>query len=135
MDIYTSWKFKKDPFEITALPADDVGNDLIVGREVDIERFLKRLYNGNRIVTIEGNVGIGKTSIINVGVYRALLKYIENKDKKNFEEPNPLFFGCNNIFQFEKGTNTDNFREKVFYQLHKLSFKIKRVLKFKNPTP
>lgn len=117
MDIYTGWKFKKDPFEITALPADDVGNDLIVGREIDIERFLKRLYNGNRIVTIEGNVGIGKTSIINVGVYRALLKYLEQKREKNIDEPNPLFFGCNSIFQFEKGTNTDNFREKVFLSI------------------
>lgn len=114
MDIYTAWKFKKDPFETSALPSDDVGNDLIVGRDIDIERFLKRLYNGTRIVTIEGDVGIGKTSIINVGVYRATMQYFTNKNIKNFDEPNPLFFGCLNNFQMEEGTDTDRFREKVF---------------------
>ncbi|MEZ4939361.1 MAG: hypothetical protein R3D58_00745 [Saprospiraceae bacterium] len=128
MDIYSNWNFKDNPFNTTSLSADEAGNDLIAGREDEIRKFQRRLYNVPQIVTIEGEFGIGKTSLINVGVFRSTLKYISDRKNPNFSN-NPLFVPCDKIFQLNPDVQFSTFLDEVLVDVaqtiikHKENFK------------
>jgi hypothetical protein len=121
MHIYKEWGFSGNPFNTTSLTADKTGNELIAGRDQDIGRFLRRLYNQPQIVTVEGDNGMGKTSLINVAVYRALDDHIKNKE-------NALFFPCNRIFQISSETNYENFLCEVMIEIAQTIIKYKEDL-------
>lgn len=70
MNIYREWGFNNSPFQTITLPSDESGNKLIVARENDIKKIIRRLNNPPQIVTIEGPNGIGKTSLINICLFR-----------------------------------------------------------------
>lgn len=111
-DVYGQWNFKNNPFTIKALSSDEIGNDLFAGREEEIKKFLRRLYNAPQIVTVEGDAGIGKTSLVNVGVFRATLKHYNDR-KSPLVKDNPLFVSCNKSFQLSQDIHYMNFIEEV----------------------
>lgn len=106
MDIYNKWGFSDNPFNTTSLTPDKIGNELIAGRDVEIKRFLLRLYNQPQIVTVEGDNGMGKTSIINVAVFRALHNHLLNREEE-------LYIPCSMNFQLSSETNYDTFLNEV----------------------
>lgn len=128
MDTYLKWSFKDNPFDTTSLTSDDVGNDLIAGREEEIGKFLRRLYNQPQIVTLEGENGIGKTSLINVGVFRATLKHMRDRSLP-FLKSNPLFIPCAKIFQLYPDIKYEDFIQDVFTHVAQTIIKDKESLK------
>jgi hypothetical protein len=107
---YKTWGFKENPFQTTALPPDERGDKLIAGRDRDIDVLLRRLNNQPQIVTLEGQNGIGKTSLVNVAIFRALEHFME--DKVNY----PLFVPCHRTFQLTEGTNAEDFIDEVLLE-------------------
>jgi hypothetical protein len=130
MNIYQKWNFKDNPFKTSPLPSEVEGNKLIAGRENEIKRLTRRIYNQPQIPTLEGLNGIGKTSIINVSIFRAFKQYLNNRDKS------PLFIPCISSFQLKKDTKADDFLDEVLIEIAQTLIKYKENLKtLKVPIP
>ncbi|MCW0392315.1 winged helix DNA-binding protein [Xanthomonas sacchari] len=78
--MYEDWGFREAPFQTSSLRADETGDRLLVGRNEDVRQFGLHLSAPPRAVTVEGAIGVGKTSLVNVAIYRLLKRYIETGD-------------------------------------------------------
>ncbi len=123
MNIYQEWNFRGNPFKTTALPAEVEGDKLIAGRNDEIRQLTRRLYNQPQIPTIEGLNGIGKTSLINVAVYRSFQNYMKNRDDS------PLFIPCNKSFQVSPDLHVDEFIDEVYLEIAQTLIKYKAEIK------
>jgi MoxR-like ATPase len=63
--------FSESPYATASLPPSEQGNRLLVGREDELERLLNVLRYTARHATIEGDNGVGKTSLVSIAAYRA----------------------------------------------------------------
>lgn len=125
-NIYKEWNFKENPFQTSALPPLEIGSHLIAGRDSEIKLFLRRLYNQPQVVTLEGANGIGKTSIINVAVFRTFLDYLHKK-KATPSQAGSLFIPCIKIFQLSRGNlNFEEFQDEVFIEIAQTIIDYKR---------
>ncbi len=107
MNIYQEWGFLDSPFQTTALPPSELGDRLLVGRNNELSKLLRRIYNPPKAVTIEGLNGVGKTSLVNVAAYRAYKSYLDEKNDS-------LFIPCNRIFQLKPNYIAEDFIDEVF---------------------
>jgi hypothetical protein len=123
MNIYQEWNFKDNPFKTTSLPAEIEGDRLIAGREQEIRRLTRRIYNQPQIPTIEGLNGIGKTSLINVAIFRAFKDYLKQRGDS------PLFIPCIKSFQINEDINADDFIDEVLIEIAQTLIKFKKDLK------
>ncbi|WIE76543.1 hypothetical protein [Curtobacterium sp. MCSS17_007] len=73
MSLFALWPrfgFSANPYSQETLQADATGDTLIAGRDVDIANLQMRIGSGGAHASVEGPIGAGKTSMINVAVYR-----------------------------------------------------------------
>jgi DNA-binding MarR family transcriptional regulator len=110
VSFYLEWGFKKNPFETNALPPTDEGNQLLVGRDVEIRKLRRRLDNAGKIPTVEGLNGVGKTSLTNVMLFRALQESIENR-------VGPIYIPCRKIFQLDPSVSPTDFHLNVLMEV------------------
>ncbi|MEL6674364.1 MAG: hypothetical protein AAFR61_19305 [Bacteroidota bacterium] len=125
MNNYQDWNFKDNPFKTTSLPAEDEGNNLIAGREQEIRKLIRRIYNQPQIPTIEGLNGIGKTSIINVSIFRAFQHHLKEKNS-------PIFIPCIRSFQLKEDISADDFLDEVLIEIAQTFIKYQRDLNILN---
>ncbi|MGC9449215.1 hypothetical protein [Cereibacter johrii] len=107
MSIYQEWGFTQNPFETLALPPDETGKKLLVGRGRELASLSRRLDSSTKISTVEGLNGVGKTSLINVLLYNRF----EETAKTNV---GPLYIPAHDNFQITPTTNTEEFCANVF---------------------
>lgn len=110
MNFYKSWNFFDNPFSPSALPSNDLGRELIVGRDREITQVLRRLYNPPAAVTIEGVNGIGKTSLLNVSIYDAYLQFFERQTQT-------LYIPCSKTFQISPDKSVEAFLDELFLEV------------------
>lgn len=110
MSIYEEWGFFDSPFSHMPLTGNDVGVNLLVGREKEKEKIALRLKSTDKICTIEGDVGVGKTSLVNVATY----EYFSNN---SFYDGSPILIPCIESFQLSKNSNLETFRKGVLQKL------------------
>ena len=111
---YEDWGFRSNPFETTSLSPTKDGSDLLVGREEEVRKLQKRLTNSSKFTTVEGLNGVGKTSLVNVAVYRKFLEGLNGNGG--------LLVPCNRVFQLSADINVERFREKVLYAVAQTLF-------------
>lgn len=102
--------FQKNPFETQALPPSEEGSQLLVGRDAELRKLRRRLDNGAKVTTVEGLNGVGKTSLTNVMLFRALQDSIENR-------VGPIYIPCRRIFQLDPSTSPSDFQLRVFMEV------------------
>jgi DNA-binding MarR family transcriptional regulator len=107
---YMQWGFSDSPFQSRALPADEVGERLLVGRRQELKRIKKRILNAPKIVTVEGPNGIGKSSLVNVAAFQCFRDYHANDD-------GPLLIPCRKTFQLRAGQDVDEFVSQVLMEV------------------
>lgn len=109
MSIYSDWGFEGQPFDHNPLGRNYLGERLLIGREIEKRTIISRLKYTNKIVTIEGEVGVGKTSLVNVASF------------ENFNEIDDaqecIQIPCIEIFQLKPGENIQELRKKVLLKL------------------
>lgn len=110
LNFYKTWGFKEDPFKTRPLPPDDSGEMLLVGREKEIQKISRRLMTTEKIITLEGMNGIGKTSLINVANY----KCFNSSMAKGF---GPILLPCLTRFQLEAEEDVESFLDRLFVAL------------------
>lgn len=107
---YRNLGFKSDPFDTKALQPDTLGVALLVNREKEIAQLIRRVQESDKIPTLEGPNGIGKTSIINIALLRLLQESLA-------EETKPMFLPCRCSFQIGKGKDLEDFMDEVYLQI------------------
>jgi MoxR-like ATPase len=63
--------FSESPYATAALPASEQGDRLLVGRDRELESLLNTLRYTGRHATLEGDNGVGKTSLVAIAAFRA----------------------------------------------------------------
>ena len=106
MGTYLDWGFMETPFLTNALSPDEIGETLLIGREKELKMIKTRLSTQPNIVTIEGDNGVGKTSLVNIAVYQ-MYKEFKNTGRGDFCIP------CYDIFQITEDTDTETFIDQV----------------------
>jgi hypothetical protein len=101
-DIFGQWNLRSTPFAVEALKCDAKGNRLLRGRDEDIEDVVRKLHRVGKITCIDGQFGIGKTSLVNVAIYRCLQAF-----KKN--ETAQLLIPCKVAFQLKEDLDIEEF--------------------------
>lgn len=111
--IVTIWAelgFRASPYGSEHLPASEQGERLLVGRESEVAQLLRFLRSTNRHATVEGENGVGKTSLVNVACFRAVREFLEGKSKQ-------LLVPLRKTFQLASSTSVETFRREVFFEV------------------
>lgn len=66
VDIWAELGFRQNPYQTTPLRSDDEGAHLLVGRDREVERLGLAITRGAAHAVLEGQSGVGKTSLIAV---------------------------------------------------------------------
>lgn len=109
-DCYVSWGFTENPFQVNALRPDERGRRLLVGREIEIEFLVRRLHKQGKITCLDGHVGVGKTSLVNVAALTSFKEYF----KKTTQQ---LLIPCVEPFELRKDESPDAFCQRVYVQV------------------
>lgn len=109
MNPFHDWGFREDPFKTVPLPGNEIGTELLVGREAELSALLRRLTSASKMPTLEGVNGIGKTSLANVAAYSAFQQHVTTGQ-------GPLLLPCDIKFQPLVGDHpsVDEFLDKVY---------------------
>lgn len=110
MSIYKDWGFRGNPFETLPLPADNRGLELLVGRERVTRKIIKGLQSSKKFVTVEGLNGVGKTSVINVSVFKSAADQVKSGE-------GPLFIPCRKSFQIKPNVSVADFKREVLLEI------------------
>jgi hypothetical protein len=102
--------FSESPYAATALPPSAQGERLLVGREEQLQRLLMALTYSTRHPTVEGDNGVGKTSLVAIAGYRA-------KQARVTGQRSQFFLPLDRTFQLSPEDTTDDFRRKVFFEV------------------
>lgn len=73
MGLFSIWKelgFNDNPYSQVTLQADEIGDRLLAGRDQEIKLLMREIGDSGAHPSVEGPIGAGKTSMINVAVYR-----------------------------------------------------------------
>ena len=106
-DYYVDWGFLENPLQPNALNPDDRGERLLVGREPEVDVVCRRLHKQKKITCVEGPVGFGKTSLVNIAAHKCFKAFAR-------KETDQLLIPCRQTFQLDKTDTTESFSQRVF---------------------
>lgn len=107
LDCYAHYGLTENPFMVHALRADKMGRTLMVGRDDQVNLVAQRLHKHGKITCLDGHVGVGKTSLVNVAAFECFNAFL------NGETPQ-LLIPLNDSFQLTKDEDVNEFCAKVF---------------------
>ena len=107
LDPYASIGLTENPFLVQALSPDDRGKRLLIGRDTEVKLLAQRLHKHGKITCLDGHVGVGKTSLVNVASYVCLQAYLRGETPQ-------LLIPATTSFQLKKDGNVDQFCTEVF---------------------
>ncbi|MBR7745908.1 nSTAND1 domain-containing NTPase [Undibacterium baiyunense] len=105
-DIYGQWYLNSTPFAVEALKCNEKGERLLQGRDQDITNVMHKLHRNARITCIDGHYGSGKTSLVNVAIYKCLKAF-------KAKETNQILIPCKVAFQLKDDLDVDEFTRNV----------------------
>lgn len=107
---YNEWGFITNPFQPTALHSDKLGIELLVGRGKEKKQLWNRIASNSGIITIEGENGIGKTSLVNVVSFAMFQESLKTTEEI-------LYMPCIKHFQLTKDANMKEFVDDIYYSI------------------
>lgn len=108
--IYESWGFTGSPFQTTSLPASELGEKLLVGRDTELGTLMRRIASPPKLATLEGLNGVGKTSVVNVACHKLFTQHVQSGT-------GPLYVPCRRIFQLNPGQDLQSFMDSVLMEV------------------
>lgn len=107
LDGYASIGFTENPFTVHALRPDEMGERLLIGRDEQIELVMRRLHKHGKITCLDGHVGVGKTSLVNVAAYKCFQQFLNGTTTQ-------LLIPTEESFQLKKDEDVNGFCAMVF---------------------
>jgi hypothetical protein len=123
MSLYKDWGYTSNPFKSSPIQPTLKGSNLLVGREKEKKIIKSRLKNDSGIITIEGENGIGKTSVINTSIYELFEESISSEDKDEFYLP------CIQTFQISPKNDLTEFIDNFYFSLAQTVISKKKEIK------
>ncbi|MFC3530917.1 hypothetical protein ACFOLG_01845 [Vogesella facilis] len=122
-DKWTKWKYEKSPFAHFSLNADQEGLDLLVGRDELLQKqVIPSFSTWGKISSLNGGVGVGKTSLANVAAF--ILEELANKARNN-KTSNRHIYSCFENIKYEKSHTDEDFEFSIFLAIAKKIYSIK----------
>lgn len=69
-DIWPDFGFRANPYSQETLNADDAGDKLLIGRDEESRKIQRLIGTSGAFPTVEGPIGVGKSSLLEVSAYR-----------------------------------------------------------------
>ena len=110
LDCYASFGLTENPFTVHALRADELGQRLLVGRDDQVQIVAQRLHKNGKITCLDGHVGVGKTSLVNVATFECFQAFLRG-------DTSQLLVPLHDSFQLTKEEGVNEFCERVFYKV------------------
>ena len=107
LDIYAACGLSENPFGVHALRPDERGVRLLVGRDTELELVAQKLHKHGKITCLDGHVGVGKTSLVNVAAFLCYKAFLAG-------ETTQLLLPVNDAFQMGKDEDANAFCAVVF---------------------
>jgi hypothetical protein len=104
--VWHHFGFRHSPYTTEPMPLTEEGDQLLVGREAEIARLESRILSGGNHPTLEGDNGVGRTSLLGVAYYRLRRDFEQGKSSK-------LFSPIEDFFQPTADCSVDDFIKKV----------------------
>ncbi len=123
MSLYKDWGYTSNPFKPSPIQPTLKDSSLLVGREKEKKKIKTRLKNDSGIITIEGENGIGKTSVINTSIYELFEESISSIDKDEFYIP------CTKLFQISSKNNLTEFIDEFYFSIAQTIISKKKEIK------
>ena len=106
--IWPQFGFRENPYDNEGLPGNEVGHQLLVGRDTEVAEIQRAIGSGGTHPSVEGAAGIGKTSLLSVAGYRMLRRSLD-------EESGTLYLPARSFFQATE--SPVEFEEEVFREV------------------
>jgi hypothetical protein len=110
MSLWSDLGFRENLYSTPPLRANDEGSQLLVGRDSEVSDLLRSISSLDTHPTIEGDNGVGKTSLVAVASYRALRAFEQGSTSQ-------LFVPLPRAFQLS--ADEDAFERQVLFALAK----------------
>jgi hypothetical protein len=109
--VWAEFGFTENPYATAPIPASADGDQLLVGRDAEIRELQGRILALGNHPTIEGDNGVGKTSLISVACYRL------RRDIEEGQISPVLLPVSDDVFQLRTGESADEFVRKVYVRI------------------
>ncbi len=110
MSIWTDFGFRESPYATTPVPPTEEGEHLLVGREQDLRSLSMYLGSSALHPTIEGDNGVGKTSLVAVAGYKLRQAYESGQTAQ-------ALIPMGRPFQLTASDTADSFLRKVLLEV------------------
>lgn len=107
--MWENFHFSQNPYDHLPISANASGERLLVGRETELETLTLRIRGRNTIPTVEGDIGVGKTSIISVAAYQL--------EKNYFNNDGDCYLSLERPFQLDSNDTSEMFAERVYQSI------------------
>ncbi|WP_164707323.1 AAA family ATPase [Metapseudomonas otitidis] len=104
---YQSWGFTDSPFKAIPLGPNSRDENLLIGRDQEIQRLSTLLKKTDKWTVVDGEIGSGKTSLINVATYKIYRDYLRSLT-------GTLLIPATRTIQIEEKTTTEAFCREVY---------------------
>lgn len=110
MSIWTEFGFRASPYGTEPIPATEEGDRLLVGRDKPLASLSAAITSSALHPTIEGDNGVGKTSLVSVASYRL---------HRDFESgaTGQALIPLRTAFQLSATDTAETFAHRVFYEV------------------
>ena len=111
MNLFSIWPpfgFHENPYSNQNLPPDETGDQLLVGRDAEVERLARSIGSMGTHPSVEGLAGVGKSSLIAVAGYRMMQRCIASAG-------GTLFLPATRFFQASE--SLDDFVAEVYWEV------------------
>jgi hypothetical protein len=110
VSIWLDFGFRDNPYETQPVPPSAEGAELLVGRDAEVQRLLRQLRSSDTHPTLEGDNGVGKTSLVAVASYEALAEFEAG-------EATQLLIPVAESFQLGSSMSSEDFERLVLFRI------------------
>jgi len=108
--MWQQFGFRENPYTSEPVPATAEGDRLLVGRDALVAKLTSRIISGGNHATLEGDNGVGKTSLLSVVTYRLRRAHEEGALSR-------LFLPLNRVLQPNDAQSVDEFIRRVYFTI------------------
>ncbi|MCH8572235.1 ATP-binding protein [Nesterenkonia sp. AY15] len=99
--IWSDFGFQQNPYSQDTLAPDEMGDLLLAGRDKEVRGIQARLGSGGAHPSVEGPIGVGKTSLLNVAAFRMAKRCLEARAGELYLPAVQRFQPVKDVAEFE----------------------------------
>lgn len=108
--VWVHYGFESSPYSTSALTTTDADESLLVGRDAELRVILRDLASGTQMVALEGDYGVGKSSLAAVATSSASRW---RRDRRGA----PLFLPSGTPLELEESDTATKLEKRAYYQV------------------